>query len=139
LSGKFQASSTVGTWPAFWITGVNSWPPESDILEYKGTAQNWFNTYKNADGQWSSSIIDVPTPTAWHRYQARISKANDTDVDIHYYLDDALMGVHRGANFVGSPMWIIIDLQMEGSSGGPGPVTDTYFRVRDLLVTRHRG
>jgi hypothetical protein len=36
-------------------------------------------------------------------------------------------------------MWIIIDLQMEGSSGAPGPVTDTYFRARDLLVTRHRG
>jgi galactan endo-beta-1,3-galactanase len=137
--GEFQAPSRLGTWPAFWLTAVDSWPPESDILEYKGTAENWFNTYKNAQGEWSSSIIDVPDPERWHSYRAVLKKVSATDVEIRYYLDGELMGTHRGADFVGARMWIIINLQMEGSSGdtGSGPETDTYYRARNVRVTAH--
>jgi beta-glucanase (GH16 family) len=39
VRGEFQAPSAGGTWPAFWLTRVRSWPPESDILEYKGDAR----------------------------------------------------------------------------------------------------
>jgi hypothetical protein len=141
LYGEFQAPSRLGTWPAFWITGADSWPPESDILEYKGTAENWFNTYQNPQGEWSSSIIDVPDPEAWHAYRAVLTKVSDTDVEIRYYLDGELQGTHRGADFVGKAMWIIINLQMEGSSGetGSGPETDTYYRARKVTVTRSSG
>ncbi|MDT0343547.1 LamG domain-containing protein [Streptomyces litchfieldiae] len=138
LRGEFQAPSGHGTWPAFWITGVDSWPPESDILEYKGTADNWFNTYQNPDGEWSSSIIAVDRPERWHSYRAVLTKVSATDVEIRYYLDGELMGTHRGADFVGRAMWIIINLQMEGSSGTPGPETDTYYRARGLYVARSR-
>ena len=138
VKGEFQAPSARGTWPAFWLTGANTWPPESDILEYKGDARNWFNTYRNASGEWSSTIVGVSNPGAWHAYRAWITKANATDVDIHYYLDDLWVGRHRGANFVGQPMWLIINLQMEGSSGSPGPTSDTYYRARNLYVGRTR-
>lgn len=138
VKGEFQAPSARGTWPAFWLTGADSWPPESDILEYKGDARNWFNTYRNASGGWSSTIVNVSNPGAWHGYRAWITKVNATDVDIHYYLDGSWVGRHRGANFVGHPMWIIINLQMEGSSGSPGPTTDTYYRARNLYVGRSR-
>lgn len=136
VKGEFQAPSARGTWPAFWLTGVNSWPPESDILEYKGDNRNWFNTYKNASGQWSSTIVTVSNPAAWHGYRAWITKVNATDVDIHYYLDGNWVGQHRGANFVNAPFYIIINLQMEGSSGSPGPTTDTYYRARNIYVGR---
>jgi len=136
ISGEFQASSARGTWPAFWITGVNSWPPESDILEYKGDARNWFNTYKNASGAWSNSIVGVAMPGSWHRYRAVLTRVSSTDVQIQYYLDGSLKGTHRGANFVGKAMWIIVNLQMEGSSGAPGPSGDTYYRARNIRVTR---
>jgi len=43
---------------------------------------------------------------------------------------------HIGSNFVGKPMNLIINLQMEGSSGAPGPSGDTYFRARDVYVGR---
>ncbi|ONK12422.1 family 16 glycosylhydrolase [Streptomyces sp. MP131-18] len=138
VKGEFQAPSGRGTWPAFWLTGVNSWPPESDILEYKGDARNWFNTYKNASGGWSNTIVNVSDPGSWHGYRAWISKAGATDVDIHYYLDDQWVGQHRGADFVGRPMWIIINLQMEGSSGSSGPTTDTHYRARNIYVGRSR-
>jgi hypothetical protein len=138
VKGEFQAPSARGTWPAFWLTGATSWPPESDILEYKGDARNWFNTYRNASGGWSNTIVGVSNPGAWHGYRAWITKVNGTDVDIHYYLDGRWVGQHRGAGFVGKPMWIIINLQMEGSSGSPGPSGDTYYRARNVYVGRTR-
>lgn len=139
LRGDFQASSTRGTWPAFWATGVNSWPPESDVLEYKGTAQNWFNTYKNTSGGWSNTIVPVGNPTAWHTYRAVFTRSGSSNVTIQYYLDGTLRGTHTGANFVDQPMWIIIDLQMEGSSGSPGPTGTTYYRARNLYLSRSTG
>ncbi|MBX6766459.1 MAG: family 16 glycosylhydrolase [Actinomadura rubrobrunea] len=138
VKGQFQAPSARGTWPAFWLTGADGWPPESDILEFKGDTRNWFNTYRNASGGWSNTIVNVSSPGAWHEYRAWIAKVNATDVDIHYYLDGTWTGHHRGAGFVGHPMWIIINLQMEGSSGSPGPTSDTYFRARDIYVGRSR-
>lgn len=138
VRGEFQAPSARGTWPAFWLTGANSWPPESDILEYKGDARNWFNTYRNGNGGWSNTIVGVNNPGSWHGYRAWITKVNATDVDIHYYLDGNWVGQHRGANFVNSPMWIIINLQMEGSSGSPGPTAETIYRARNVYVGRTR-
>lgn len=132
VKGDFQAPSARGTWPAFWVTGANSWPPESDILEYKGDARNWFNTY---DGGWENTIVPVSTPGAWHTYRAWITKVSATDVDIHYYLDGKWVGRHRGSNFVGKPMHIILNLQMEGASGS-GPTGDTYYRARNVYVGR---
>lgn len=135
VKGEFQAPSARGTWPAFWLTGADSWPPESDILEFKGDNRNWFNSY---DGLWQSTIVEVAEPGAWHRYRAWITKVSDTDVDIHYYLDEKWVGRHRAPNFVNRPMWIILNLQMEGSSGEPGPSVDTYYRARDIYVGRTR-
>lgn len=133
IRGEFQAPSARGTWPAFWITGANSWPPESDILEFKGDARNWFNTY---DGAWDNTIVPVSSPGSWHEYRIWMTKVNATDVEIHYYLDDEWKASHIGSNFVGKPMNLIINLQMEGSSGTPGPSGDTYFRARDVYVGR---
>lgn len=133
VKGEFQAPSAGGTWPAFWLTGADSWPPESDILEYKGDARNWFNTY---DGGWENTVVPVSDPGAWHEYRAWIAKVNGTDVDIHYYLDGTWVGQHRGSNFAGSPMHLILNLQMEGSSGSSGPSGDTYYRARNVYVGR---
>ncbi|QKW05582.1 family 16 glycosylhydrolase [Streptomyces sp. NA04227] len=133
VKGEFQAPSAHGTWPAFWLTGSNSWPPESDILEYKGSTTNWANTY---DGGWESTHVTVSNPEAWHSYRAWITKSSATDVNIDYYIDGEWIGRHQGANFVGAPMRIIINLQMEGSSGSSGPSGDTYYLARSLYVGR---
>jgi hypothetical protein len=136
LRGEFQAPSARGTWPAFWLTGATSWPPESDILEFKGDNRNWFNTYKNASGAWSNTVVSVADPGSWHQYRIWMTKANDTDVTINYYLDGAWQSAHTGAGFVGKPMWIIINMQMEGSSGTPGPTGDTFYSARNLYLGR---
>ncbi|MGY0056023.1 glycoside hydrolase [Streptomyces sp. LZ34] len=137
VKGEFQAPNGAGTWPAFWLTGVNSWPPESDILEFKGNSNNWFNTFRTSSDV-SSTIVGVSSPGNWNTYRAWITKVNNTDVDIHYYLDGTWKAVHRGAGFVGKPLWLIINLQMEGSSGSSGPSGDTYYRARNVYVGRNR-
>jgi len=136
VKGDFQAPSVKGSWPAFWLTGVNSWPPESDILEFKGDANNWQNTFRTPSDV-TSTITPVSSPGNWHNYRVWITKVNATDVDIHYYIDGVWKAVHRG-NFVGKPMYVIINLQMEGSSGSPGPTADTYYRARNIYIGRTR-
>ena len=136
VRGDFQAPSVRGTWPAFWLTGARSWPPESDILEFKGNADNWFNTFR-AWNDVTSTIVRVSSPGSWHNYKVWITKISATDVMIHYYLDGAWKAQHR-ANFVGKPLWIIINLQMEGSSGQPGPNGITTYRARNVYVGRSR-
>jgi hypothetical protein len=136
IRGDFQAPSVTGSWPAFWLTGVNSWPPESDIMEFKGNSNNWQNTFRTSSDV-SSIITSVSSPGSWHNYRIWMQKSTATDVIIHYYIDNVWKGQHT-ANFVGKPMYIIINMQMEGSSGSPGPSADTYLNVRNVYVGRTR-
>lgn len=58
FTGEFKATTTKGTWPAFWLTAVNGWPPEIDMAEWKGSGKISFNTfnvsdYCNPHCQWS--------------------------------------------------------------------------------------
>jgi galactan endo-beta-1,3-galactanase len=41
-------------------------------------------------------------------------------------------------NVVDKPMYIIINMQMEGSSGSSGPTTDTYYNAKNIYVGRNR-
>lgn len=136
VRGEFQAPSVLGSWPAFWLTGVDSWPPESDIMEFKGNSNNWQNTFRTSSDV-SSIITNVSSPGNWHTYRIWMQKSTATDVIIHYYIDGVWKGQHT-ANFVGKPMYIIINMQMEGSSGSPGPTADTYLRARNIYVGRSR-
>jgi hypothetical protein len=135
VRGDFQVPAARGTWPAFWLTGVNTWPPESDILEFKGSSVNWYNTFRSASDV-SSTTIPVSSPGSWHTYRAWMTMVNTTDVDIHYYLDGVWQTMHHATGFVGKPLWLIINLQMEGSSGSPGPGGDTLYHARNVYVGR---
>jgi hypothetical protein len=136
IRGDFQAPSVRGSWPAFWLTGVNSWPPESDIMEFKGNTNNWQNTFR-AWNDVTSTITNVSSPGSWHNYRIWMTKVSATNVQIHYYIDNVWKAQHTG-NFVGKPMYIIINMQMEGSSGSPGPTADTYMAARNIYVGRTR-
>lgn len=136
FSGEFQCESQRGTWPAFWITGADSWPPESDFMEFKGSNTCWTNTYKNESGNWSSVGTPVSNPGAWHLYSVYVTKISDTNVSIEYWIDGVKKSVQTGGNFVGKRFWIIIDYQMEGSSGAPGPNATTYMRARNVIVEK---
>ena len=132
IKGEFKAPQNPGTWPAFWLTGVSSWPPEIDILEFKGNKVNWFNTFRTKD--------DVKTcKTAlsydWHKFRIWMAKVSKTDVDIYFSIDGEFKTKHTG-NYVGKAFHLIMNLQMEGSAPGNPPMTDTYFYGRNIYVGR---
>jgi hypothetical protein len=134
IKGEFKAPTGTGTWPSFWLDGMESWPPEIDIMEFKGDSVNWQNTFRTSS---DVSTIKKYVPEAdsrWHEYRVWIAKVSNTEVEIHFYIDDAWTGMHR-ANYVGKPLWIIINLQMEGSSGSPGP-DKAVMQVRNMYVGR---
>ncbi|KAJ7839576.1 hypothetical protein B0H14DRAFT_2787044 [Mycena olivaceomarginata] len=136
LSGDFSAPTLRGTWPAFWLTAVNSWPPETDILETKGTNNNWFNTF-NTSSIVKSTLVAWPADLSFHTLKAVLTaEPNNADVKIDFYMDNVFQVSQFGQGFVNKPLWLIINLQMEGSSGTPGPTGTTTYKVRNLQVTR---
>lgn len=137
VSGDFKAPTAKGTWPAFWLTSVKGWPPESDILEYKGDSLNWQNTFITPTQATTIKTKITTAQTDWHEYKAVLKKVNSTDIDIAYYIDGKFTGTHR-CNFMNNPMWIIINLQMEGSSGKPGPEVTTDYYIKNVVVKRGR-
>ena len=64
-----------------------------------------------------------------------MTKVNDVDVDIHFYIDGDWKAKHTG-NFVGKPFHLIMNLQMEGSSGGNSPSGCTTYMGRNIYVGR---
>lgn len=135
VSGWFKAPVVKGSWPAFWLTAVHGWPPELDILEFKGDAVNWQNTFITPRQVTTKKVTIEDAPDNWHHYKAVLTKVSDTDLDITYYIDHQQTAIHRG-NFMNKPLWIIINLQMEGSAGAPGPEADTYYYSKDIIVRR---
>jgi hypothetical protein len=134
IRGEFKVPTVTGTWPAFWMTGVDSWPPESDFMEFKGCDCCGGNTY---DGSWQTQVTTVSTAgTAWHTYRMVAQWENSTNVDFHYYIDGVMESEQTATTFNNSPCWVIIDFQMEGSSGSPGPSYTTYTYVSNIVVSR---
>lgn len=131
VKGEFQAPYVRGAWPAFWLTGAWGWPPEIDIMEYKGDRNCWQNTY---DGGWETKTTYVSNPLSWHEYRAWMTRSGN-NVNVHLYIDGSWKVMQTGNNFAGQPMWIIINLQMEGSSGSPGPA-EAQMYARNVYVGR---
>jgi hypothetical protein len=134
ISGKFKVPAQKGTWPAFWMTGAKFWPPESDLMEFKGSIGCNQNTY---DGSWQTHITTVSTASSsWHTYRLVACLVNSNMVDFHYYIDGVLKSEQTSATFADSPCWLIIDYQMEGSSGSPGPPFTTHTYLSNIVVKR---
>ncbi|KAF8875236.1 hypothetical protein BD779DRAFT_217335 [Infundibulicybe gibba] len=135
ISGEFSSPTARGTWPAFW-SAVNGWPPESDIGEWKGTNNNWYNTF-NTSSIVRSDLVSWPADLSFHSLKAVLTaEPNNADVKIQFYMDNVLKATQYGQGFVGKAMWLIINLQMEGSSGSPGPSGTTTYKIRNVQVTR---
>jgi hypothetical protein len=132
ISIQAKVPTATGTWPAFWMTGADSWPPESDFMEFKGVDGCSQNTY---DGSWQGLTTTVSTAgSAWHSYRMVANLLNSTEVDFHYYIDGIMESEQTSTTFVGAPCTLMVDYQMEGSSGSPGPNNPANFVVSNLVV-----
>jgi len=138
FTGTFLATTTKGTWPAFWLSGSNSWPPEIDLAEWKGTGKVSFNSL-GINNQWLTKDVTYSTPASWHTIKAEVRDLNGADVQTKFYLDGTLQATQTGNAMVGKPFWLIMDLQMEGSSGSPGPTTRTTFALKGFTAYSYNG
>ncbi|KAK7046664.1 acid phosphatase [Favolaschia claudopus] len=110
LSGEFSAPTVKGTWPAF----CTSWPPETDIGEWKGTNNNWYNTF-NTSSIVKSTLVAWPADLSFHSLKAVLTaESNNADVKIDFYMDNVLKVTQFGKGFVNQPLWLIINLQANG-------------------------
>ncbi|KAI0186988.1 concanavalin A-like lectin/glucanase domain-containing protein [Xylaria flabelliformis] len=131
FSGEFKATTTKGTWPAFWLTAVNGWPPEIDMAEWKGSGKISFNTF-NTSSVLSWKDVTYPSPDQFHSIKCEVRDINQKDVSVKFYMDGSLVTSQTGGGYFGKPLYLIINLQMEGSSGSPGPSSDTLYQARNL-------
>jgi galactan endo-beta-1,3-galactanase len=121
FSAQFIAPVITGTWPAFWLTATEGWPPEIDLAEWKGTGDISFNTF-NTSSEVAATDVDYPDPDSWHTVLAELRDAgNGVDVKTSFYLDGTLITTQVGEGYIDAGFWLILDYQMEGSSGSPGP------------------
>lgn len=105
FSAEFTATVDQGTWPAFWVTGANSWPPEIDIAEWKGSGDISFNTF-NTSSEVTALDVPYPSPEQWHSVLAEVRDVNGVDVSVDFYLDGSHVSQQGGANYVGAPLWL---------------------------------
>ncbi|KAK6070969.1 glycoside hydrolase family 16 [Seiridium cupressi] len=138
FQANFVAPVAEGTWPAFWLTAVEGWPPEIDLAEWKGTGKISFNTF-NTSSEVAATDVTYTTPTtAWHTILVELRAEDDgSTVKASFYMNGDLITTQYGADMVGSAFYLIIDYQMLGSSGSSGPTTTTYFDVQYLSVVSY--
>ena len=83
---------------------ASGWPPEVDIGEWKGTADNWYNTF-NTSSEVKSTTVAWPSDLSFHSLQAVLTaEANGADVKIDFYMDDALQTTQYGKGYVGKAL-----------------------------------
>ncbi|KAL9108827.1 MAG: hypothetical protein Q9227_006484 [Pyrenula ochraceoflavens] len=137
FTASFIAPTQRGTWPAFWLTATEGWPPEIDMAEWKGDGKISFNTF-NTSSVVAAHDVDYPDAGDWHTVKAELRDAgNGVHVKTTFYLDGVVQTSQVGAGYVGKGFWLIIDYQMEGSSGSPGPTSKTTYQIKGLEVVSH--
>ncbi|AEO69030.1 glycoside hydrolase family 16 protein [Thermothielavioides terrestris NRRL 8126] len=105
FSGEFRAPTARGTWPAFWLTAVQGWPPEIDMAEWKGNGKISFNTF-NTSSQVRAKDVAYPDPGDFHTILCQVRDENGRDVSAKFYMDGKLVDTQYGKGFVGAPMYL---------------------------------
>ena len=126
FAGEFRAPTARGTWPAFWLTAVQGWPPEVDMAEWKGGGKISFNTF-NTSSAVRARDVAYPGAGEFHKILCEVRDENGRDVSVRFLMDGRVVETQYGKDFVGKPLYLIINLQMEGSSGSPGPSQGEFF------------
>lgn len=104
FTGQFKAPTVKGAWPAFWLTGANSWPPEIDLAEWKGNGDISFNTY-GMNSVWTTKNVAYSSST-FQTLTMDVLDYNGVDVQTKFYMNGALQSTQIGKGMVGQPLWL---------------------------------
>lgn len=105
FTGQFLAPVAKGTWPAFWLTGANSWPPEIDLAEWKGSGKISFNSL-GMNNVWVTKDVTFANSGSWHALKMEVRDLNGVDVQTKFYMDGVLQATQTGNAMVGKPFWL---------------------------------
>jgi len=105
FNGEFKATTTRGTWPAFWLTAVDGWPPEVDMAEWKGSGKISFNTF-NTSSQVAAKDVTYPSPGEFHKIKCELRDENGKDVQVKFYMDGSLVTTQVGRGFTGKALYL---------------------------------
>jgi galactan endo-beta-1,3-galactanase len=105
FTGEFKATTTKGTWPAFWLTAVVGWPPEIDMAEWKGSGKISFNTF-NTSSKVSAKDVPYPDPDKFHKIKCELRDANGVDMEVKFFMDGKLVTTQVGKEYVGKAFWL---------------------------------
>ncbi len=126
IEGKFRMPDKSGFWPAFWLNGNNSWPPEIDIFEYlSNTPEKIYvgihrqdSSKSNGDGGagWWINRTSSFFQKEFHTYALDWGKTY-----INYYIDDILVKSIDDRAFIDNQknMYMIINLGVGGWAEEP--------------------
>jgi beta-glucanase (GH16 family) len=126
FSASFLAPVAKGTWPAFWLTGVASWPPEIDMAEWKGSGKISFNAFNSSSVAATKDVV-YAEPGRWHDVKCELKDNGSGVARVKYWMDGKEVVTQYGKGVVGKEMYLVINLQMEGSSGAQGPGVSEYM------------
>ena len=125
FTADFTASTQKGCWPAFWLNAASGWPPEIDIAEWKGSGDISFNTF-NTSSQVAADNVPYPDAGDWHTVKAVLTDNGGGNVKTVFYLDGKQETSQVANGYIGKALELIVDYQMEGSSGTPGPTSSKF-------------
>ena len=104
FTGQFLAPTVRGTWPAFWLTGANGWPPEIDLAEWKGNGDISFNSY-GMDKVWITKNVPYSS-SSFQTLTMTVLDLNGVDVQTKFYMNGVLQSTQTGKSMVGQPFWL---------------------------------
>lgn len=105
FAGEFRAPTARGTWPAFWLTAVQGWPPEVDIAEWKGSGKISFNTF-NTSSEVRARDVAYPGAGGFHGILCEVRDVNGRDVSVRFLMDGQVVETQYGRGFVGKAMYL---------------------------------
>jgi beta-glucanase (GH16 family) len=113
-----------GTWPAFWLLAPGRWPPEIDVLEFRGGDSALRVHVHWSEGGHRSSGCSVPVPDARERFHAY--GVLWTPDAVTWYIDRAPVAWIRTKPGLDRPMYLLANLALGGRWAGP-PDPSTPF------------
>jgi beta-glucanase (GH16 family) len=83
--GWSDAEYTNGLWPAFWLTGRGTWPPEIDIHEFFGCNTHYHATIHSTDESERGTNIQVQAPDATSEFNIyAVHWREDDKVEVYF-------------------------------------------------------
>lgn len=126
MEGRFRMPDRSGFWPAFWLNGNNSWPPEIDIFEYlSNTPEKIYvgihrqdSSRENGDG---GAGWWIERTASFFQKEFHTYALDWGETYINYYIDDILVKSIEDKAYIQNQknMYLIINLGVGGWAEEP--------------------